>query len=308
MKVLVVGANGFIGRHLCDGLLRDNCKVKALVRRAHQFLAAPNLEVITGDILKLNLDLLLDSVTHIVYLVSQSIPSRSLIDPSEDFVNDVLPLVSLLERLKTQPEIHFTYLSSGGAVYGHGEEEKINETSQLNPLSFYGAIKVSCEKFLNVYSQIYKHKILILRPANIYGPGQRTDGAQGLIPFLCQKLIAKESFPMFGDGKIYRDYLYVTDFVEALQLSLKKNLVGIFNVSSSEGRSINEIIEIVNNLGMGEVSIQHLPNRRFDVAKVFLNSDKIRSAIEWTPQVGLEDGIRSTFEFIYGEHVKPKAA
>lgn len=308
MKVLVIGAGGFIGHNLVSRLLEEKISVRAVTRNYRSDFSHKHLELVVSDAANLDFNLVLDSVTHIVYLASQSLPAKTLTDPKEDILNDILPLVRVLEAIKGRDDIHFTYVSSGGTVYGPTDAELVTEDTPLNPINFYGAIKVSCEKLIGVYKHLHKNKCLVLRPSNIYGPGQRVDGAQGLIAFLGHSLLNNKQVPIYGDGNIYRDYLYVSDFIEAVFLALNANLEGTYHVSFGEGYSINEVIECINKSGYGRLKIKRAPRRSFDAQRVVLDNTLLKQMLSWSPKVMLSEGISYTLAQFFSKTKAKEAA
>jgi len=126
------------------------------------------------------------------------------------------PTIRFLEFLQGYDDIHMIFLSSGGTLYGNPEFIPVNESYPLNPLSFHGAGKVSIEFFLKTFSSFPGKYTTILRPSNIYGPGQRLRSGFGVVPTMLGHILNGTIMEIWGDGTSIRDYLYIEDMITAI--------------------------------------------------------------------------------------------
>ena len=194
--VLLLGGAGFIGSALAARLLRDGMAVQVLGRHT------------AGQ-----LEQLLPHCGTVVHLASSTTPGSSAADPGLDLAK--LELTQrLLALLRTQPQTHLIFFSSGGTVYGNPQHLPVSEDAALAPLSPYGAGKVAQEAFC-VAHRAQGHAVTILRPSNAYGPGQTMKNGFGLVRTMLEHARAGTPAQIWGDGENLRDFIYIDDVVEA---------------------------------------------------------------------------------------------
>lgn len=297
--VVVMGGLGFIGSHICRELLAQGFPIRIL-SRAHSSRARiqdieKRLEVVKGDISRPNevLNAIADAST-IIHLAHTTVPGSSMNDPEYDLATNVVPMVKWLQCLDQTKIQKILYVSSGGTVYGVPERIPVDEQHPTNPICSYGITKLAIEKYVAMYASMYGVDYRIIRPANVYGVGQRLDVGQGVIGVLLDRAVRGEELEIWGTGKNVRDYLYVDDMVDATMKLL--NYTGphrIFNVSTEVGHSVLEIIAILRDQ-MGSIPpLAHLPDRGFDVPINILDSSRLRSETRWRAHNQLERGVAS---------------
>jgi UDP-glucose 4-epimerase len=300
MKILVLGATGFLGSALIESILckKPGWDLRVLSRRNLNLnLKTHRVEIIQGDIKSIDIVNLLSGVDHVIYLISSSLPGKSDLFLVDDVQNEVYGLLKILQVInRDNQRIGLSYISSGGAIYGNSTELILREEHSLQPVSLYGAIKVCAESFINVYSKTYGVKAAIIRAANIYGPGQRTDGAQGLISHFCFQAINNRNVTIFGQGESIRDYIYIDDFCNGIIDLIEKNIVGCFNLSSGLGYSVSEIVKMIEKISGKHLDIIHKPSRACDPKRIILDNSKFSEQLGWSCQVGIEEGIGLTYQ------------
>lgn len=231
-----------------------------------------------------------------------SVPHTSFFNPIKDFTENLNNVNCHLDFVSKLPNATYIYISSGGTVYGNVEQKKpIKETADNFPISPYGITKLASEKYALMHKEIYGLDVKIVRPANIYGPGQRPFRGQGFIATAISKMILQESVQLFGNGNIIRDYLYIDDFCDALYGIMKKGTNGnIYNVGSQVGYCTNEVVEIIERViaTNKKASVDYFPARLFDVAYNVLDCKKIKELDTGFVKVKLEDGILSTYNWL----------
>ncbi|EQD57808.1 NAD-dependent epimerase/dehydratase, partial [mine drainage metagenome] len=131
------------------------------------------------------------------------------------------PLLKLLQALQTQPDCHLLHVSSGGTLYGD-VDHPAPESLAAHPRSYYAAGKAAAEHFIAAYAQQHSGMATVLRPSNVYGPGQTLHGGFGVIPAAMGCLLRDAPMILWGDGESLRDYLYIDDFIAACMAALQR--------------------------------------------------------------------------------------
>ncbi len=274
--VLLLGGNGFIGSALAGRLKEEKATVHIVGRNDGELLEKALPECGT-----------------VVHLASATTPGFSARNPSLELGNLALTL-RLLELLQNQPETHLIFFSSGGTVYGNPDRLPVTEDAPIAPLSNHGAGKAAQEVFCQAFRS-RGHAVTILRPSNAYGPGQTLRQGFGLVRTLLEHATNDTPFKIWGDGESVRDFIYIDDIVEATTRLIKLPLdSGTYNIGSGMGYSINQVLGIVRTISGARLKTIYRPARGIDVRNVVLDSTRLKALLSWTPQIGLEDGLRRT--------------
>jgi len=294
MKTLVLGGAGFIGKHLVNRLAEDRHNVSVLD------LAPSQHPDVTSFVGSHNDPALLDDALNdcdIVYhLVSTTVPATSNQDVEFDITSNLVSTIRLLDAMRRQNVKRIVYLSSGGAVYGNPRSYPIPEDHPLDPISSYGIVKAAIEKYLFMYQELYGLRPLIIRPSNAYGAGQNLAKPQGVIGHFLATALKGQPVNIWGDGSIRRDFIYIDDLIELIATAGKSEISGVFNAGAGTDASVLEIIAVLESLIGNPLRKNFLPARAFDVSKVRLDISLAEEAFNWTPKVGLADGIERQFQ------------
>jgi UDP-glucose 4-epimerase len=177
----------------------------------------------------------------------------------------------------------------------------IDERHPTEPLCSYGISKLIIEKHLVMQSELHGLRPVVLRVANPYGERQRVDTAQGAVAAFLSRCLAGRPIEIWGDGTVTRDYLHVADVANAFRLALAYDGPNrVFNVSSGEGTSLNQLIDLIGD-ALGVIpNVRFLPGRAFDVPVSVLDNRLAREHLGWTPRVGLRDGLERTIRWLRG--------
>lgn len=250
-RVLVLGANGFIGSHLVDCLIKYGYLVRAFGRFENEplFNLSNNVEIFRGDFLNQNdLEEALEDVSYVVHLISTTTPATSDKDPLIDLQTNVTGGLALLQKCVAKSTVkRIIFASSGGTVYGDNYPGRpFSETDPTNPISPYGIGKLTIENYLHYYHRTHGLDYTVFRISNPYGGRQKNTKQQGIMPILIKNITEGLPVTVYGDGTMVRDYIYIYDLVEIISQSLGKDLeYRTYNVGSSIGVSINDLIEMV---------------------------------------------------------------
>lgn len=226
-----------------------------------------------------------------------SVPNSSFSDPVRDFSDNLHNVLRHVEFAKQLPSATYVYVSSGGTVYGNSTAHApIREDHRNVPLSPYGITKLACERYVLMYREVHGVDVRIVRPSNVYGPGQRPFRGQGIVATVLAQLLAGRRVQVYGDGSTVRDYLFIDDFCTALDVVIAAGGNGeIYNVGSSTGVSIAQLLDVMKGiLDLTALDIERLPARPFDVRYNVLNSDKLMRLHHWRPNVRLDSGVART--------------
>lgn len=294
---LITGASGFLGHGLVAGLLERGHRVTALdIRPPKQ--EHDNLTFVEGSFTSLDVLMrIFGGVDCLIHLAASKFPKAAQQDPKADINENILGSFQLFEQAKEAGVRKILFSSSGGAIYGNEATVPISEDAQTNPIGAYGISKLAVEKYLRFFNAQFGIQTVSLRAANPYGPGQNIQNAQGALTTFCHKVIHGEPIEIWGDGKVERDYIYISDLTAALVMAAEQDVdVPVLNIGSGQGTSLNKLLEHIQTHFDAPLDVRYTPARSFDVQQNYLNIDRAKAALGWEPHVSLEDGIRLTLD------------
>ena len=307
MQAVVTGASGFIGSHLVDGLLAAGYRVKALGRNLPGLIGLnaqsnPNLALLPVSLAdRLALQQVLEGVEIVFHLASGSLPQSSNRDPHADVQVNLLGSLNLLEASRLTGVKRLIMVSSGGTVYGIPSVVPIPEAHSTDPICSYGITKLAIEKYVALYRQLHDLEGLVLRVANPFGPRQRLDAAQGVVPVFLGKALRREPLQIWGDGSTVRDFLDVADVVDALLAAATyQGEESLFNIGSGKGLSLNQLIELLEAQLNRSLEVDYLPSRGCDVPTNVLCIEKARQHLDWSPKISVADGLKRLCDSVNG--------
>ena len=311
VKVLVTGGAGFIGSHLVAGLLDHHCSVaviddlssgqlRNLDHRATFYHSPINDPRIKQIIQREGPDI-------IFHMAAQSSVRRSTLDPVADADSNVLGTIRLLDVAASEGVEKIIFSSTGGAIYGNPDAIPCDEDTPANPITPYALSKYVSELYLDLYRRTYGLEYTILRYANVYGPGQNPNGEAGVIAIFAGLMLRGRSPNIYGDGLQERDFVYVSDVVEANLAAMYRGDGRIYNIGSGEPVTILRIYSLLQEcIDFGQDPI-YLPRRAGEVLKIALDSTRASGELGWEPRISLEEGIRHSIEYIRDAAVRRSA-
>ena len=296
---LVLGGGGFIGGNVARALLRKNLRVIVLERPEAgdanlRALSGP-VEVVRGDLASgEHLLPLLKRAQYVFHCAGRMVPAESMGSPSRDIELNVLPTLNLLQCLRQHPVRKLVFCSSGGTIYGIPGACPIGETHPTEPICAYGISKLMAEKHLAMHRYHYGLDYVSLRFSNPYGPGQNPQGRQGAIAVFMGRILAGQEIEVWGDGTVVRDYVYIDDAAEAAVRAALGDAGGarVLNIGSGIGRSVNDILEAIQQVVSRRALVRYSPARRIDVPVKVLDIREARRRLDWAPSVDLMEGLR----------------
>jgi len=291
-SVLLVGGGGFIGRALAASLAADGREVHVLSRGtpAHPLPGVAWHRGDQGDPAVLRP--LLERCGQVVHLAATTTPGDTVWCPSTEIELNLLPSMRFIECLQDFPDHRLLFLSSGGSLYGNVDHA--DEDAMPTPGSYHGAGKLALETFLSVLVQRRSGAVTILRPSNIYGPGQQLKQGFGVIRTLLQKALDSGDVTIWGDGSAVRDYLYIEDMVAACRCAMG-GPAGVYNVGAGSGTSLKTLLELIGEVTWKTLQVTYHPARASDVACIVLSVQKAKTTLGWEAVVPLREGIARTW-------------
>ena len=305
MNFLLIGGNGFIGSHIIDILLKNNHNVRVFdlfIEKYRTPLKDVDYRIYPIDDINALYEAMLD-IDIVFHLASSTVPSTSILDPLLDINGNLVSSINILNTAVRAKIKKIIYFSSGGAIYG-SVNGHINEENKLNPISSYGIIKSTIEKYFMLYGKKYNIETIIFRPSNPYGPRQGHFIAQGVISTFLKKLSNNETISVFGTGDTMKDYIFIEDLAFiCFKISISAN-TGIFNIGTGIGTQINHIIEIIKSVTNITPTIDYLEQKFYDVPNFILDISKSKNFIGNFEFTTLDEGISKTWEWINQNSIK----
>ena len=279
-NILVTGGAGFIGSHLVE-LLLTKPDYHVLVaddlssgRREYLPVEAEffELDICTPQLEQVFSTHRIDTVVH---LAAQTMVGYSVAHPDEDARLNILGGINVMECMRKYNVKNIIFASSA-AVYGDDAPLPITETAPVAPTSFYGLTKLTWEKYLAIYAELYGMQATVLRFANVYGPRQGDAGEGGVISIFAKCIRDRKPLHIFGDGRQTRDFIYVGDIVKAIADRLTKPVkYEVLNVSTYRETSLLELIATLESLLGYKLPVNFLPPRPGDILNSVLDNTKI---------------------------------
>lgn len=300
-RILVVGAGGFIGQHLVRRLALQGDQVIAVGRRKIN-VAHPNVETVIAELREPgDFAPLVARCDAIAYLASASTPGTSAARPLPELLDNLQPLAALLQVLQDHPGIELLYLSSGGSLYTSASDIPANESAAVHPRSYHGAGKIAAEYFISAWCSQYSGRATIVRPSNVYGPGQHERAGFGIVPTVFGKIIRHETLQVWGDGSAVRDYLYIDDLVELAGVILSRQMPAgsrVVNACSGTGVSLNELFAAMEAVAGRPLQRSYELGRVLDATRVTMDPALARREYGCALGTPLHEGLERTWAWL----------
>jgi len=320
-NVLITGGAGFIGSHL----------VRTFVQKYPDYLIV-NVDKLTyaGNLANLSdiesnanyrfecadicdaaaMQNIMDKykVDHVIHCAAESHVDRSILNPLEFVQTNVVGTVTLLNICKNawkDDQNHLFYHISTDEVYGSlGETGKFMETTPYDPRSPYSASKASSDHFVRAYHETFHLPVVISNCSNNYGPNQFPEK---LIPLCIQNIINNKPLPIYGKGDNIRDWLFVQDHVDAIDLIFHQGKVGeTYNIGGDNEwqniqlvKALCKIMDVKLNRpqGSSEKLITYVKDRQGHDQRYSIDFTKLNKALNWKPKAVFESGLEKTVEW-----------
>jgi len=307
LKILITGGLGFIGSNFVQYELSkhddvrianvDNLSYGANVANTRSVEKNPRYSFTRGDITDRDLIARLVSDADVVInFAAQSHVDRSIADPLPFMKSNTEGTLSVLDALRRgRGDVELIQVSTD-EVYGEVREGSSNEQSKLNPSSPYAASKAAADLWCLAYHRTYGLPVVITRCTNNFGPLQFPEK---LIPKVIIRAHQNLKVPLYGEGKNVRDWIYVIDHCEALDLVLKRGLPGqIYNVAGHNSLDNLMLVKMILQLtGKDGSLIELVEDRPGHDYRYSLDDSKLRRELGWKPRYTLKDALKSTVDW-----------
>lgn len=304
MSVLVLGGAGYIGSHAVYQLIDqgENVVIIDNLETGHREAVHSKAHFYEGDMR--NIDFLRsvfqkESIDSVIHFAANSLVGESMENPIKYFDNNVYGTQVLL-KVMVEHNVKNIVFSSTAATYGEPETVPITEMVPTNPTNAYGETKLTMEKLMKWTEHAHGIKYVSLRYFNVAGARETAEIGEDhrpethLIPIILQAALGQRPhITIFGedyqtpDGTCIRDYIHVEDLINAHLLALHYLREGgksdIFNLGSSQGFSVKEMIETARNVTGKDIPVQIGPRRAGDPSILVASSDKAKQILGWKP-------------------------
>lgn len=306
-RVLVTGADGFIGSHLTELLLGQGYRVRALSQYNSfnnwgwlEGIENPNLEVVCGDVRDPNYCRhICDGVDTVYHLAALIAIPYSYVAPDSYVDTNVKGTLNMLQAAR-DCGVRRLVVTSTSEVYGTALHVPIHESHPRQPQSPYSATKIAADAMALSFYNAFELPVVIARPFNTYGPRQ---SARAIIPTIITQIAAGKREIMVGDLAPTRDFNFVTDTARGfIALGTTPGLEGMeINIATGTEISMGDTLRTIADLMSTDVHYVVDPRRlrpsKSEVRRLCGDSTKIRSLTEWQPEVTLEEGLRKTIQW-----------
>jgi len=314
-QIIVTGAAGFIGSHLCEELLKKGEKVVG-IDNFHPYYSEEikrnNLEqvrttaeessgsfrMIKGSIVnKEDLEKLPENPEKVFHNAAVAGVRNSIENPSEYAKQNVLGTSRLLEYLDSIKKLVF---ASSSSVYGMVDEEElpVKEDRELDPIAPYPQSKKHGEEMVRLYSDLYDFEYSIVRYFTVYGPRQRPDEA--FTKFI-KMILDDEPVTIYGDGEQSRDFTYVKDIVNGAIKASDAEGSDTYNIGSQRRITVNEMVETLDKIMDEEVESTHVEQPEGDARHTHANIEKAREKLDYSPQKEFKEGVKECVKWARSE-------
>lgn len=300
-SAVVTGGAGFIGSHVVDRLTCDGYQVIVIddLSSGRRENLPAGAELVVADVTSEEARAAMERSAPdlIVHTAAQISVSRSTREPLLDARINVLGTINVLEAARAIGSAKVVFISSGGTVYGQPDEIPVNESHPFGPENPYGASKLAGEVYLGMYRKSFGVESTALRLANIYGPRQDPHGEAGVVAIFTQAMLADAPITIFGDGNDERDYVYVSDVVDAVIAAAATDGLDACNIGTGKGTNVNDLCDMLTELTGYKREALYGPPRPGDIHAISLDAGLARAELGWSPKVALKAGLAQTVEF-----------
>jgi NAD dependent epimerase/dehydratase len=308
-KVLVTGADGFIGSHLTEMLVSQGYHVKALAQYnsfnnwgwLEEVSSKKNIQILTGDIRDPYYCKIISKDVEIIFHLAALIAIPfSYMAPHSYVETNVMGTLNICQAAK-ENRISRLIHTSTSEVYGTAQYVPIDENHPLQPQSPYSATKIAADAMAMSFYNSFNLPVTIARPFNTYGPRQ---SARAIIPTIISQIASGKKEIKLGDLSPTRDFNYIEDCCRGfIMLAESKKTIGeIINIGSNSEISIADIFKLIKELMSSDVNFvndeQRKRPKKSEVFRLCCNNKKINELVGYKPQINIRDGLKKTIDWI----------
>lgn len=306
MKVLITGGMGFIGSHLCDSLLQNNHELIIVTRNDNKkqnvshILDKIKIEYVDmTDYNELENCIERNLPDVIFHLAGETSHKKSFENPLYDVDVNTKSTLCILEKIKNLNLKCKFILGSTFIVIGKPEKLPIDEETPCNPTTIYGTNRLSSEIYCKIYQNVYGLDTAVFRITNSFGPREQIIPMKNAVNYLIFKAFHGEEVTIYNEGKFFRDLVYISDVVSALNAIMLKSKPGnLYWISSDKKTWFYELANWLQELTNAKIKYVDPPEytKKVDVGNFLVDNSKLKS-LGWDVQTSVKDGIEKTLEF-----------
>jgi UDP-glucose 4-epimerase len=307
-RSVVTGAAGFVGSTLAERLLDLGHEVTGIDCFTDYYARAlkeanvaalqvrEGFELIEDDLLREDLEALLDGVEYVFHIAGQAGVRPSWGRHFETYVDcNIRATQRLLEAAKGAALRRFVFASSS-SVYGNATQLPVSESALPQPVSPYGVTKLAAEHLCSLYGAVYGLPAASLRLFTVYGPRQRPDMA---VARFLRAAATGETVPVFGDGTQTRDFTFVHDAADAHIAAMQSESNDrVFNVCGGSRISVRDLLSLIEDVTGRPVNVRYEERARGDASHTWGDSSLARAELGWQPVTSLRDGIEAQWQWM----------
>ena len=312
-SVLVTGGAGFVGSHLVDRLIKEEPE-KIVVASNFYLGEAANLEdaravfshlkIVRCDVAdyeEIKEVIEANNIDVVFNLAVIPLPT-SLVKPEWTIRKNIEMTLNLC-RFQRRGKFKTLIQYSSSEALGSAKTVPMGETHQMDPETPYAASKAATDHIALSYHHTFGCDVSVIRPFNQYGPRQNAKKYAGIIPLMIGRVMRNEPLTIYGDGEQTRDFLYVTDTVDATIKVYNDSATRgkVLNIASGEEKSMNEVVKTIAQLMNCHRPLVYKEARIGDVRRHLADVSLAKNILLWRPQVSFKEGMKKTVEF-YQQH------
>ncbi|MFC1741100.1 NAD-dependent epimerase/dehydratase family protein [Nanoarchaeota archaeon] len=301
-KIIVTGGSGFIGKHLVTSLIEKGHTVTSIQRKDNKDDDI-NIQKKIVDLATYNPEKegFTAGFEIIIHLAANINVGDMINNPKENIMNNLLSTLNVLEDIRLNNKDCMLIFASSEKVYGNPEETPVTEDALCEPADPYGSSKLISETLIKSYHTSYGINHIIFRSGNTFGPGQ---GRGLFIPSMITRITNGETKLTLGNLEPYRNFVYVTDLIEAFINSIdnKAALNNTFNIASYNLQMSDVLSEITGlSLNILEKEIDIVQDKALfrksekDSKRFFLDCSKAEKVLGWKPKYQFSEAMKMTF-------------
>ena len=235
----------------------------------------------------------------IIHLAGNTSHSKSFENPLQDVDSNTKTTLFMLEKIRELKLSCKFILGSTFIVIGKPNKLPVNEDTPCNPTTIYGVNRLASEHFCKIYYELYGINTNIFRITNSYGPKEQVIPNKNAVNFLIHQAFKKEKVSIFNNGEFFRDFIYVNDVINGINIIMKKGKPGeLYWISSGKKTWFKKFANILQKKTKCKVSFPQTPRytKKVDVGNFVVDNKKLKS-LGWNTKISIEDGISKTLEY-----------
>ena len=303
----MTGGAGFIGSHVVDRLVHAGHDVIVLdnfstgrARNLSHSEGQPNFQLVRADIRSIPRSFMkrVRRVDRVVHLAAFTSVQQSIRDPVFTTEVNVVGTLNVLEAAKALKAERLVFASSA-AVYGTPRAFPIAEEASISPISPYGASKAASEHYLRSFEENHGIEAVSLRLFNVYGPRQTPSQYAGVITIFAKRALNQQPLQVFGDGTQTRDFVFISDVVDATIAALERDFQSrVFNIASGSETTILELAKTMQRITKSQPDLRFCPPLTGDIVRSVADITRARNELEFVARTPVDDGLSATVQWL----------